>query len=101
MDKLYGVNCIATPHTIGEDMFVMQYTGLKDKNGFDIFDGDILKWSSFKPGYENGFNNVEVIWHLGSWKLKGNECWNLEIYTNIEKIGNIHENPELLGAKDA
>lgn len=71
-----------------EDWFVMQYTGLKDKNGKEIYEGDILK------GDEPGFNDV-VVYKENKFILEplGDDC----IYWELtEVIGNIYENPELL-----
>ena len=77
---------------------IMQYTGLKDKNGRQIFEGDILKcrryefvkviWGDdgFKAWYQPSSVNITVI-SLNHF-LKKNKS------TKI--IGNIYENPELL-----
>ncbi len=70
---------------------LMQYTGLKDKNGTEIYEGDILV---------NGRNKWEVFWHIHKWLLRHTELRQVkEIIQDIETcevIGNIYENPELL-----
>jgi len=75
---------------------LMQYTGLKDKNGKEIFDGDIVKTATDK--------NMVVGWseRFASFVIK-REGWMFQHWfgeafesTDCEIIGNIHENPELL-----
>ena len=73
---------------------LMQYTGLKDKNGKEIYEGDIIRIESDLIG--------EIKWNE-TWnclKLSHNESnglfLNQEILGEIEILGNIFENPELL-----
>ncbi len=78
------------PETIG------QYTGLKDKNGVKIFDGDICL---FDPGKEERANFV-VGWCEGGWMVEGNGQDDIDeldgfFCVRCEVIGNIHDNPEL------
>jgi len=71
---------------------LMQYTGLKDKNGKEVYEGDIVKYSWLPkdhPQHETGVVVVEDIRNIPSILTKG---WTFE----IEVIGNIYENPELL-----
>lgn len=83
---------------------IMQYTGLKDKDGKEIYEGDIvsLKYLYDKRTTDKG----QVVWRedkasFGLKSLKGltNEVYELYQVTaehNLEIIGNIYENPELL-----
>jgi len=81
----------------GDNIILMQYTGLKDKNGKEIYEGDI-----FHLGDRNILYVVE--WH--DCGLMGRQCRTHESYVGltywqdrIEVIGNIHDNPELLKGK--
>jgi len=72
---------------------IMQYTGLIDKNGKEIYDGDIFtdkKWYVVKAKieFENGM--------FGWWSDGREEFIPLNDCKEIEVIGNIYENPELL-----
>lgn len=74
---------------------LMQYTGLKDKNGKEIYEGDIvmdcINYSKYKVMYvvENWTGYVAET-------LDEAECWYLYEFSELEVIGNIYENPELL-----
>lgn len=82
-----------------EDCVLMQYTGLKDKNGKEIYEGDIVKLiadscrgDKFKP-----FIAGYVSFRSGSFYITDNAVsrFRWEDYI-VEVIGNIYENPELL-----
>jgi uncharacterized phage protein (TIGR01671 family) len=74
---------------------VGQYTGLTDKNGKKIFEGDIVKCLSLEYGYVN----KEVYYTEGKAKFGLSSCgtdYEFGEYIDVEVIGNIYDNPELL-----
>ena len=105
--------CIAwsvDPDTVG------QYTGLTDKNGKKIFEGDILREPAKIDWEKKNFVGFEVFWHDNDscdrhigWQmnrlhfygsLSGADIYPIsfrpEWTSRMEVIGNIHDNPELL-----
>ncbi len=92
----FTVRCLGKNHHIDGIGQLEQFTGLRDKNGKEIYEGDILE----NPDYEEAF---VVEYHEGmagyvGWgddKIAG--CY-LITGDEIEIIGSIHENPELLEA---
>lgn len=91
--------CKVIPETVG------QFTGLTDKNGKKIFEGDIVKeWSNhWKTPFKTEINIYEVVCeYLGSLHLikktdYGENSTPLYRRSVVEVIGNIYDNPELLG----
>jgi uncharacterized phage protein (TIGR01671 family) len=74
-----------------DDFIIMQSSGLRDKSGREVFEGDIIQF---------GLIREEVLFTDGSFRTSsdGNDlcCYNKK----CEVIGNVYENPELLkGAK--
>ncbi len=79
-----------------DNCILMQYTGLKDINGKEIYEGDIVKTITSKEmviGWSDRFASFtieKINWafvHYFGELMEANEC---------EVIGNIHENPELI-----
>ena len=101
----YGMEMSSKRYMIPTDsLILMQYTGLKDKNGKEIYEGDILKCNQFKPLVEIRWDPERVC--LSMWSndhsefyWKDFESWIFlgNVLTNLEIIGNIYENPELIG----
>ena len=78
-----------------EDFNIMQYTGLKDKNGKEIYEGDIVRLPE-----DEDYKYYSIIYsknRLGF--ILSNGC-GFGLSYGIEVVGNIYENPELLEVKN-
>jgi len=91
-------NLAVFPETVG------QFTGLTDKNGKRIFEGDIIRTKEFCiKGTLYNDHNYEVVFRNGCFMLskKRRVTHGVGVWQGIgEVIGNIHENPELIGNKE-
>lgn len=109
-DELYCIGDGITYMVSAEDLELMQSTGLVDKNGKEIFDGDIVRTTRFLGRadeiggfYEYEKDYVGVVKVLeGSWVIDTGIVA-VRLWSEIDEsevLGNIYENPELLEDKE-
>jgi len=78
------------------DYALMQFTGLKDRNGREIYEGDVIDWA--------GEHRMKIVWSDFGWRavdknrVIGESPASIAFASAV--IGNIYENPELLNSKE-
>jgi uncharacterized phage protein (TIGR01671 family) len=87
---------------IKDNFELMQWAGLQDRNGKDIYEGDIWAGPYFDANDKEILMSGIIVFNRGAFQVKYNEMGYSATYTNIsyvgkiEIIGNIYSNPELL-----
>lgn len=111
-NQFWGEDLTNTPYK--SPISVMQFTGIHDKNGKEIYEGDIVRIAAGNPSWTA--DPFEVVFMNGAFQIKKpyfqaatsfssylSECLSHDVITDnsdyswlFEVIGNIHQNPELL-----
>lgn len=100
-----SVGCVVDYSSINLDVsecVLMQSTGLKDKNGVEIFEGDVLLHTSSSVNYSDTYWHSYVqVYRIdsGAYRIKGKHIYDTELMSarnRLEVVGNIYQNQNLL-----
>jgi uncharacterized phage protein (TIGR01671 family) len=91
---------------VNNDLELMQSTGLKDKNGKEIFEGDIVQFEDCYTESDFLYINKGIVeWSQGSFTVTNRDSVEMEDLLDgkildVTIIGSIHENQDILEADD-
>ena len=89
-----------------ENATIMQLTGLRDKNGKEIFEGDIVQFEDCYTETDFLYVNTGIVeWSQGSFTITNRDSVEMGDlldgeFLDVTIIGNVYENPELLEEKE-
>ena len=89
-----------------DDEYLMQSTGLRDKNGKEIFEGDIVQFEDCYTETDFLYVNTGIVeWSQGSFTITNRDSVEMGDlldgeFLDVTIIGNVYENPELLEEKE-